>query len=332
MSTAEIVPVSQVEHDLDIQREGIAKASLDAWLSDLSPNSRRAYRRDLRAFSDFYSQRKGASFDTWGALFDFLGCDFTAATIICTAWKRAMIEAGLAPKSVNRRLSALRQAVQCSNLVEWRLSIKGLKARPYRDTKGPGVDRLQTMMGAARMQRNHLKALRDAALLRLMFDAGLRRGEVTALDVGDLDAERGSISILGKGRVEKEAHPVLTEQALEAVAEYLEAREGAKGGPVEATDPLFVRITAQGDTGGRLTAGGIYHVIQDLARQAGVGRVHPHGLRHTSVSAYLKESKGDLWGAQTFARHKSITTTKCYDDSGSEAARVASRKVASLLT
>lgn len=121
------------------------------------------------------------------------------------------------------------------------------------------------------------------ALLRLLRDLGLRRGEAVRLDVSDLDLAGDRIMVLGKARSQKEpvTLPEPTKAALEA---WLQAR-GTEDGP------LFVNFDRPGK-GGRLTGSAVYFIVSELGTKAGL-TVRPHGLRHLAITSALDLTKGD---------------------------------------
>lgn len=100
--------------------------------------------------------------------------------------------------------------------------VKGLKAQTYRDTRGPGLAGTRALLQAAAV-KSPAKAARDTAIIRLMFDLGLRRGEVVGLDVDDVDRDGHRLWVLGKGKAQKEAR-TLPVPTLEAIDRWLAAR------------------------------------------------------------------------------------------------------------
>jgi integrase/recombinase XerD len=146
--------------------------------------------------------------------------------------------------------------------------------------------------------------LRDRAILELLYGAGLRISELTALDVDDLDLEEGAVRVLGKGGKEREVP--LGRFAREAVDAYL-----TRGRPALASagsrGALFLnargrRLTRQ--SGNRLLA---IHV-----RTAGIeSRVTPHSLRH-SFATHLLEGGADVRVVQELLGHASVATTQIY--------------------
>jgi len=115
-------------------------------------------------------------------------------TVWCWPTAQHLLERGLAPATVNRRLAALRSLVALARtlgLVGWTLEVGSVKAERYRDTRGPGVAAVRRLLAAVE-GRVDPKALRDRAILRLLFDLGLRRAEVVGFDLEHLDLAAGT--------------------------------------------------------------------------------------------------------------------------------------------
>lgn len=147
-------------------------------------------------------------------------------------------------------------------------------------------------------------ALRDAAILEVLYGAGLRISELVALDVDDVDLEEGSVRVVGKG--DKERVVPLGRYAVRAVGSYL-----ARSRPVLARSrsggALFLN-----QRGGRLTRQGATNIIQTAARRAGIrARVTPHVLRH-SFATHMLEGGADVRVVQELLGHASVATTQIY--------------------
>jgi integrase/recombinase XerD len=147
-------------------------------------------------------------------------------------------------------------------------------------------------------------ALRDRALLELMYACGLRASEATGLEVGDVDLERGFVRPYGKGS--KERLVPLGRQAADAVRHYLRSgRPELVGSSTERK--LFVN-----QRGGGLTRQGLYKIIRGHARSAGLdGKMSPHTLRHT-FATHLLSGGCDLRSVQEMLGHADIATTQMY--------------------
>jgi len=146
-------------------------------------------------------------------------------------------------------------------------------------------------------------ALRNHALLELLYAAGLRVSEAAAIDARDLDLTNRQLTVLGKG--EKMRVALFGQPARTALLDYLE-----RGRPQLATGAqpaLFLNRS-----GGRLSARSIQTIVRNAGIEAGVRqRVHPHLLRH-SFATHLVEEGADLRVVQHLLGHSSIDTTQIY--------------------
>ncbi|MCB9743876.1 MAG: tyrosine recombinase XerC [Alphaproteobacteria bacterium] len=141
-------------------------------------------------------------------------------------------------------------------------------------------------------------ALRNRAMLELMYGAGLRVGELSALDVVDVDlAERLVLVRSGKGR--KQRQVPFGPPAAEAVAEWLRER------------PFEHRALFLNRFGRRLTTRSIHRVVQGSALRNGIAGAHPHALRHTCAT-HMLAGGADLRSIQEQLGHASLSTTQRY--------------------
>ncbi len=290
--------------------ERVQEHLLDSFYASLSANTVRAYRRDHEDFRAFIARLPDLaplSSTSEAAARLLLAVDHGTANGLALGYRNDMVSRGLQPATVNRRLAALRSLVRLGNtlgLVSWRLDVEAVDSVTYRDTRGPGRDGVRAMVGQAKA-RGDPKGLRDLAILRLLHDVALRRGEVVSLDLGHYDARRSALSILGKGRKERElvSLPPPTKGALDAWV----AVRGKQPGP------LFHRLDRAGAGGGRLTGTAVYQIVQGLGAGVGIA-TRPHGLRHSAITTVLDTNGGDVRAAQRFSRHRSVETLQRYDD------------------
>src|SRR5664280_2297940 len=262
---------------------------VETFLSGRSPRTLEAYRQDLGDFARFLG---AASAEEASRL--FMAGGKGKANETAHAYRASLLDRGLAPATVNRRLAAVRSLVKVARLfglVDFVVEVQSVKSQAYRDTKGPGrigvrrlLDELETRTGE--------KATRDRALVRLLYDLGLRRGEAVALDLEDVDLQAGAVSIIGKGRTERETL-TLPEQTKAALGAWIAVR-GALGDSVG----LVVR---------------------------------PHGLRHAAVTEALDATNGNVRAVQKFSRHRDLRVLTRYDDNrvdlGGEVARLVAARV-----
>ncbi len=156
-------------------------------------------------------------------------------------------------------------------------------------------------------------ALRDRALLELMYACGLRASEAVGLEVRDVDLESGVLRARGKGS--KERLVPVGREAIEATRVYL-----ARGRPVLVglgeERRLFVNQRGVG-----LTRQGLYKIVQRHARTAGLDdRMSPHTLRHT-FATHLLAGGCDLRALQEMLGHADIATTQIYTHLSAERLR-----------
>jgi integrase/recombinase XerD len=147
-------------------------------------------------------------------------------------------------------------------------------------------------------------ALRDRAMLELMYACGLRASEAVDLDVGDVDLEHGVLRARGKGS--KERIVPVGGAALRALVPYLQRSRPKLVGP-RSEKRLFVNHRGQG-----LTRQGLYKIVQRHAKTAGLeDKMSPHTLRHT-FATHLLAGGCDLRAVQEMLGHADIATTQLY--------------------
>jgi integrase/recombinase XerD len=147
-------------------------------------------------------------------------------------------------------------------------------------------------------------ALRDRALLELMYACGLRATEAIELEVGDVDVESGLLRARGKGS--KERLVPIGRSAVTALRAWL-----ARGRPRLVGDRIEARLFVN-RRGGGLTRQGLYKIVQRHARTAGLDKkMSPHTLRHT-FATHLLAGGCDLRALQEMLGHADIATTQIY--------------------
>lgn len=278
-----------------------------SWLAGKKSTTLRAYEGDVDDFRQFLGAMSGRE-----AIAILTGGTHGFANAIALSYRTHLAARGLKSATICRRLAALRSLVKLARtlgIVSWSLEIASPKTEPFRDTTGPGdagwrrvLDQAKTEAGAGGEI-----GIRNLALVRLLHDLGLRRAEVVSLDLADVDVAAGTVSVLGKGRTER-ATLSMPAPVRAAMAGWLAVR-----GPEEGA--LFRRLDRGAVTPERLTADGVYKVVGELGRRAGLTkRLRPHGLRHQAVTAVLDRNHGDLRAAARFSRHKNLQTLVKYDD------------------
>lgn len=184
---------------------------------------------------------------------------------------------------------------------------------PLRNVKPPRVptdqvqpfsmEQVQALVDAARRGKN---PEREAALVLILVDTGLRAAEICSLTVADADRGTGELSVVGKGNKRRQVYMGVT--ARRSLWRYLEAeRRGA-----EATEPLFVSVGGN-LAGSALTPSGLHSIIQKLGKVAGLKgvRCSPHTLRHTFAVNFLRGG-GNLFELQQLMGHTDLTVLRRY--------------------
>ena len=245
----------------------------------LSASTRRAYAADLRDFAEWYGNGELERVDVR------VLADYTADL------GRARPGGKLAPTTIARRLSAVR------GLLRFSLgpgSVPDVPLAPRRGRRLPEVPKTAEVdaMLAAALAGGDALALRNRALLELVYSAGLRSSEAVGLDLGDVDFEQEHVHVRdGKGA--KDRVVPLGEEASHWVARYLrEARPALARG---ATDALFLS-----SRGRRLDTSTLRRLLP-----------HPHRLRH-AFATHLLEGGADLRAIQELLGHSSLSTTQVY--------------------
>jgi integrase/recombinase XerD len=153
-------------------------------------------------------------------------------------------------------------------------------------------------------------ALRDRALLELMYACGLRASEAVGLTLGDLDLEEALLRARGKGS--KERVVPIGRQAATAVRLYCASGRPALLGSHAASTPAAQARLFLNSRGAPLTRQGLYKIVQSHARRAGLSeRMSPHTLRH-SFATHLLAGGCDLRSLQEMLGHADLATTQVY--------------------
>ncbi|MGH9226877.1 MAG: tyrosine-type recombinase/integrase [Acidimicrobiales bacterium] len=177
--------------------------------------------------------------------------------------------------------------------LRWLEEEGGITASPMATMKPPTVpespvpvlsdDELRRLLAAC--EGRGYDERRDAAIIRLFLDCGLRLAELAALKVDDVDFDYSVVHVVGKGRRPRSApFGARTAQALDR---YLRAR---------AKHPMAGQPWLWLGAKGRLTDSGVAQLLDRRSVKAGLGRIHPHQLRHTFAHAWLAQggNEGDL--------------------------------------
>jgi integrase/recombinase XerD len=263
----------------------------------LSRNTLEAYRSDLLQVGAFLERR---------------GVDVVDATHTdLSAFLAEMATGGegrppVAPATLQRKAACLRsfyRHLRREGVLE-RDPTADLRA-PRKSQKLPAVltrDEIARLLAVPK--GTEPAALRDRALLELMYACGLRASEAIGLEVRDVDLEIGVLRARGKGS--KERLVPVGREAVAATRAYLERGRPAFVG-LGDEPRLFVNRR-----GGGLTRQGLYKIVQRHARAVGLAdRMSPHTLRHT-FATHLLSGGCDLRSVQEMLGHADVSTTQLY--------------------
>jgi len=186
--------------------------------------------------------------------------------------------------------------------------IKTLEPEAIELAKVP--DRDLDLISSAELERlmrapegSDIKALRDKALLELLFSTGMRVSELTALDRDSIDLSKDEFSVRGKG--EKVRVVFLSNTAKDAVKRYLDKRS-------DTDEAMFARIGKDTGVSLRLTPRSVERLVKRYAVKAGITKkVTPHVIRH-SFATDLLENGADIRSVQALLGHANIATTQVY--------------------
>jgi integrase/recombinase XerC len=274
----------------------IDRSLIDGYLAHLSMERRLSahtssnYARDLRALADFAERGNIAG---WKAI-DSQHVRLFAARAHAS---------GLDPRSVQRRLSAVR------GFFNYLVRERVIAANPALDVRAPkaakrlpgtlDVDQINTLLD---IPPEDALAIRDRAIMELFYSSGLRLDELVGLDLTSVDLADRTVRVLGKGS--KTRIVPVGRKAIEAIRAWLRER------PAFAAADETAMFT--GKTGARLKHRAVQLRIAHWARRKGLPtHVHPHLFRH-SFATHLLESSKDLRGVQELLGHADISTTQVY--------------------
>ena len=268
--------------------------AIDAFLLELrverglSPLTIAAYRRDLQQFAATAGSR-------WRN-------DPEPVTDFVNGLRRA----GRRPSTQARKVAAIRSFYGFA----LREGIAGRDVAALLDSPRPG-SYLPDVLDADDVERilaapagDEPAAVRDAAILELLYACGLRVSELTGLDLDRVDLPNLQVRVIGKGN--KERRVPMGEPARERMHRYLNGPR-ATWTAGRQTPAVFVS-----QRGKRLTREAVWRLVRRWTRAAGVsGHVTPHTFRH-SFATHLLEGGADLRVVQTLLGHASISTTQLY--------------------
>ncbi|HSR62410.1 MAG TPA: tyrosine recombinase XerC [Gammaproteobacteria bacterium] len=259
-------------------------------LQHLSPHTQSAYRRDLNVLLGYCRDH---DVKQWQELDGRRMRSFVA-------WRHRQ---GIGGKTLQRNLSAVRLFFQylIKEGAARQNPAVGIAA-PKSARKLPRALDTEQAEQLVTIKENDPLALRDHAMLELMYSSGLRLSELTSLDTTAVDLEDAMLTVRGKGN--KTRSVPVGRYAIRAIREWLPVRK-----TMAATEQKALFISRRGN---RLGPRSVQQRLRTWAIRQGLpGHVHPHMLRH-SFASHLLESSGDLRAVQELLGHADISTTQVY--------------------
>lgn len=238
-----------------------------------------------------------------------------------TALKSRLSAAGMAPATANVRLAAVRGVLRAA----WRLDLIDTDA--WQRAADVGPVRGERLPAGRALEMAEIAALfascadgtaggaRDAALLSLLYGAGLRRAEAAAVRVADVEEADGGLTVRIVGKGNRERQVFADNGGGAAIRAWLDVR-GREPGPLLCAVHRHGRVSPAA----AMTPSAIRQRIVERCRRADVAPASPHDLRRTFVSQLL-DATGDAGSVQRLAGHASVNTTMRYDRRGERAAR-----------
>ena len=266
----------------------------------LAANTLTSYRRDLRRYREFLASR---------GIDDLDGVDEATVTAFLVRLRE-----GDAEHPALSSTSAARTVVAVRGFHKFALSDGLSVGDPAAGVKPPAPAKrlpkalpladVEAILSAAGSAGTTL-AMRDRALLEVLYGTGARISEAVGLDVDDLDTVDRTVLLRGKGG--KERLVPVGSYAVDAVSDYLTRARPDLVAAGKGTPALFLNAR-----GGRLSRQSAWSVLVKAAERAGVTTdVSPHTLRH-SFATHLLDGGADVRVVQELLGHASVTTTQVY--------------------
>lgn len=242
---------------------------IDDFLQGRPKSTQKAYRDDFERFRQFMGAESADA-----AVDQLLALGQVGAHEKVDGWRAAMISSGLRPVSVNRALSPIRSIVKHAvrrGRVAWMLLVQNAKTRP-RDSPWVTRQEFHIMLGQL-AGRDDAKSLRDVAIIRLVWDALLKPGQVAALALSDFDPDTKCVWFTHRGARRRLGLRIETALSLKRWRQTRPPQDG----------PLFVSLdNAHAHVMHRMSKVGIWNVVNSLGGRAGI-RARPGGLRKGGI-------------------------------------------------
>ncbi len=268
------------------------------------------YGDDLRAFAELLGGEEK---------FDPARADTTDVK----TWMVDMLDGGLSPRTVKRRLSALRsfykyllrQGLVKRDITQGVIAPKTDKPLPvfFRESEMEKeqaigereLDELMHSPDGEASPREVFELTRDNLIISMLYQTGMRRAEIVGLTDGDIDLKEGVIRVFGKRRKER-AVPI-GERLCSEIEAYQEVRLG-----FESPEHYLLTMVKRDGSIGQMEAQSVYQMVRRRMGEVSTRKKHsPHVLRHTFATTMLNNG-ADIRSIQTLLGHSSLAATQVY--------------------
>jgi len=276
-----------------------------------------------RKFYDYLLNERKYSLNTASSYFEDV-CDFTlflinqrnkelldAESLDAEGWIIYLTNKKISKRSIKRKLSALK------SFYSWLMFNNEVQSNPFEYVHSPKYSKklpefltetdFQNLVNE-NSKRTDKFAIRDEAIIELMYASGLRASEVVNLKISEIDFSNRTMRIIGKGQ--KERIVPFSKNSLNTLLKYLELTRKpiiAKNG-IE-NDKGYVFVNGKGE---KLTQRGLEYILTQIEKKTGIMfKLYPHMLRHSFATNLLAKG-ADLRMIQELMGHSSISTTAIY--------------------
>lgn len=254
------------------------------------------YERDLREFCSFLHVET-SDFDPT-----------IATTDDVRMWLVQMMDNGLTPRSVRRKLSALRSFYKyLLRIGKVEIDITRSVVAPKMNKPLPSFFSESEMAAAEELMRvaDDFPSVRDNLIIEMLYETGMRRAEIVGLSDGDIDMSQMQIRIFGKRR--KERIVPFGDRLRQMIFDYYAIRQEEWG--VDSTPSQTFFLT---NSGAPMTVGTLYNIVRTRMGEASTQKKHsPHVLRHTFATDMLANG-ADINTIKTLMGHASLAATQVY--------------------
>lgn len=315
-----LVPTRKPAHvEIDVPRDFRPENNPAAvYLASLAKDSRPAMASGLKKIAGMVNKDAGIFTLPWSDL-----------RFKHTQALRALLVELYAPRTVNRMLSSLRGVLKAAWKLEQLSTDDYMRAVDIKYASTSGLppagrmlepDEIHKLLVAAATKFPEPMCFRNQALVIVLYTGGLRRQEVSSVDVVDYDPKTGGLTVV-RGKRAKWRGTYIPEGYRAWLRPWLEFQRERKA------EPLFTRWHRDdGPTMDRLGRKGVDDVLGEICTAADVKDVTPHDLRR-SFATHLLDSGADLLMVQQLMGHADVKTTSIYDRRGEKGKRVAAERL-----